>query len=140
MNWIKLKIRKEGATTPSKGYSDDAGLDLYCLRSKIIWPFCTADMDTGFDIKVPDGHWGTIKSRSSTFKLRRLVVFEGVIDPGYTGMLSVLVWNPTFIPKIVRSGDRLGQLLIHKHIECVTTIVNNMPQTSRGTKGFGSTE
>ena len=140
MNWIKLKPRKEGAQVPSKGYDDDAGLDLYCLESKVIWPFCTADMDTGYDIKVPDGHWGTIKSRSSTFKRRRLVVFEGVIDPGYTGQLSVLVWNPTFFPRFVRSGDRLGQLLIHRHIECVTIVIDTMPQTSRGAKGFGSTE
>ena len=118
---------------------DDAGLDLYCLDTRVIWPFCTADLDTGYDVKVPEGYWGIIKSRSSTWKRRRLIVFEGVIDPGYTGMLSVCVWNPAPWPKLVRSGERLAQLLLHRHIYTIPLEVEHMPSTDRGRKGFGST-
>lgn len=141
---ILLKRRNPLAIIHPKKYKDDVGVDLvYIGPNRIIWPFQMADLDTGWDIKIPDGFWGQIKSRSSTFFKKRLLVLEGVIDPGYTGKLSVATMNPTPWPRRIKHKDRLGQLLIHKalynHIQFVDE-GHSLPQTERGRKGFGSTD
>lgn len=136
---ILLKGRHPMAKMPTRGHEDDAGWDLYCVKDTVIWPKCSTDLDTGWDIKIPNGHWGLLTARSSTFKRRRLVVAEGVIDPGYTGRCTILVWNPGFTPKIVRAGERLAQLIVVPLPQTGIKLVTMMPQTSRGSLCFGST-
>ena len=136
---VLLKKNRGPATVPSRSHYDDAGYDICCIENKIIWPFSCVDIETGWDIKIPDGFWGSIQSRSSTFKRRKLVVFGGVLDPNYTGKLSILVWNPFFWPKYVKTGERLAQLIIHPITDMMFKEVKSMPHTSRGDKSFGST-
>lgn len=135
---VHLKRRKPEARSLYQAHPDDAGHDLVCCETVIVWPFTAKDIDTGWDVKVPDGTWGTIKTRSSTFSKRKLMVLEGVIDPGYTGPLSTVVFNPTFLPKLIRRGDRLAQLIVTPIVPVEFITVGKMPKTSRGTKGFGS--
>jgi dUTP pyrophosphatase len=138
---IMLKKRDGSAVMPFRVHGDeDAGFDLVCCESAIIWPFCCRDIDTGWDIKVPDGHWGSIKSRSSTFAKRKLMVLEGIIDPGYTGRLSAVVFNPTPFPKLVKAGDRLIQLVVIPMVHTNFQIGMSMPKTKRGKAGFGSSD
>jgi len=141
MNTILLKRRLPQAIWASRPHGDeDAGIDLVCCESKIIWPHSCVEVDTGWDIKIPDGFWGSIKSRSSTFAKRKLMVLEGIIDPGYTGRLSAIVFNTTFLPKKVNTGDRLIQLIIVPMVPTDMKIVTSLPRTSRGRSGFGSTD
>lgn len=129
-----------GPRVPHKTYYDDVGIDLeYFGPKKILWPFSMLDLPTGWDIKVPDGCWGEIKSRSSTFFRRRMIVLEGVIDPTYAGPLSVAVFNPTPWPKIIKPKERFGQLIIHKVQHRDLYVVKRLPKTIRGDRGFGST-
>lgn len=135
-----ILIRHTGpGTQPTKGHEDDAGWDLYCTEDRIIWPKCVVDLSTGWDINVPPRTWGLITARSSTSKKRRLIVHPGIIDPGYAGPLSVLVWNPGYIPRIIKAGDRLAQLIIIPLPPTTIQRVNSMPITSRGGGCFGST-
>lgn len=128
-----------GPPIPTKGHHDDAGWDLYSIEDRWIWPKCAVDLSTGWDVNVPRRTWGLITARSSTFKRRRLVVHAGVIDPGYVGPLTVLVWNPGFFPRRIKAGERLAQLIIIPMIDTCIQITDQMPVTSRGTKCFGST-
>ena len=138
---LLLRKRNPKARTWYKKYPTDVGMDLvYVGPNRTIWPHTMLDLDTGWDIKVPYGHWGHIKSRSSTFYHKKLLVLEGVIDPDYTGALSVAVFNPTFLPRRIRTGDRLAQLIIQKAVYCEIDFIDKMPETSRGKKGFGSTK
>ena len=127
-------------TAPYRTHQDDVGLDLeYYGPKRILWPFSMLDLPTGWDIKIPDGHWGEIKSRSSTFWRRRMIVLEGVIDPGYAGPLSVAIFNPTPWPKIIKPSERFGQLIIHEAHYKSIKVTNKLPETFRGNRGFGST-
>ena len=127
-----------------RGRRDDVGFDLTCIESHIIWPFCTVDIPTGWDVCLPPSVWGSIKARSSTLHHRKLIVLEGVIDPGYRGELSVVVFNPTPWPKQVKAGDRLAQFilvpLLRPQVEYHTDKKHPRWQnTQRGPNGFGST-
>lgn len=134
-------LRQNGrgpATVPTQAYPDDAGYDLYCAEDKWVLPFSCVDIETGWDAKVPTGFWGSIQSRSSTFKRRKLVIFGGVIDPNYTGKLSILVWNPFFWPKKIRAGERLAQLIIIPTYDLMFREISMMPATHRNNRSFGS--
>lgn len=138
---IRLKRRDRNAKLPLRAYRGDAGFDLFVLKGQIVWPFCVANFDTGFNVKVPMGTWGQIKTRSSTLFKKRLIVLEGVIDQDYTGSLSVVVFNPTFLPRFVREGDRLGQLIIVPMVSDAAVVeVDALPNTPRGNRGFGSSD
>lgn len=99
-----------------------------------------AELPSNICVKVPWDSWGLIKTRSSTGWKRRLHVFEGTIDPGYVGMLCCLIHNPHLEPIRIKDGESLGQLiLIPKYPLKEVVYVNNLPETIRGTTGFGST-
>lgn len=136
---ILLKGRGPLAKVPARSHEGDAGLDLFCTHDRIIWPWQSVDLDTGWDIKVPDGTWGLITGRSSTFTRRRLLVIEGVIDQNYTGKLSIQVWNPWLWPKKVRAGERLAQLVIVPLPDTKIALTTTMPVTERNRNCFGST-
>jgi dUTP pyrophosphatase len=101
-----------------------------------------AELATAIHVKIPDNAWGAIRPRSSTGWKRRLIVFDGTIDSGFTGMLCCLVHNPTANTVRIVHNDRLAQLvLIPKYDlqEIAHIPYEELPDTSRGQSGFGST-
>jgi dUTPase len=108
--------------------------------------FGWAEIPSALAVKLPDDAWGLIKTRSCTAWKQHLMVSCSTIDPGYTGLLGTLVYNPNHVPVRVYEyntetgvGDRLSQLILipiyplHKII-----LVDYLPKTDRGTTGFGS--
>lgn len=138
-NEILLQRRCINAVVPHITYCNDAGHDLiYIGKTVIIFPQQAKNLDTGWNIKIPSGYWGSIKSRSSVFYKRKLLILEGVIDENYTGQLSIVVMNFSLMPKLIKMGDRLAQLLLIKTEERTFKIISQMPITERNDKGFGS--
>ena len=132
---------KSPITGPAK--DGDVGYDLkvWVPEGKMeIQPFSMANIRTGVFIKLPEGTWGDIRPRSSTFAKRKLFVMGGTIDNGYTGELSVFVFNPTTTPHSVSNGDRLAQLIVCNRVVPTIHVVNELPKTLRGDSGFGSTD
>jgi len=126
-------------TLPTKSREGDTGYDLYVLFDRAIPPGRTIDIPTGFEVKIPDGYWGSIKARSSTLLRRGLMIMEGVIDQNYTGKLSVLVYNPGNAPVIVEQGERLAQLILIPMVDSVIMETKEeLPKTNRGKAAFGS--
>lgn len=105
----------------------------------IIPPNGYAELPTNLRVKLPKDTWGMIRPRSSTGWKRRLHVFEGTIDEGFTGHLRCLVFNPNREAVKIMDGDRLAQLIIVPRYplgHIITT--NELPSTARGETGFGS--
>ena len=122
----------------------DAGMDLCNAAGKeiIIEPGRSARIPAGIRVKVPTGYVGLIRPRSSTFTRRGLLVVESSIDEGYTGPLFVIVWNPSMdganVPVVVQPWERLGQLMVVPYHPLLIDVVEVMPETERGSMGFGS--
>jgi len=126
-----------------RAVSGDVGFDLeVCVKGEEtieIPPQGFVDIPVGLAIKVPDDAWGMITGRSSTFARRQLLVMQGIIDSGYTGPLYVFVYNFGQEPCEVSNGDRLAQLILVPKYETNVKCVTDLPETSRGENGFGST-
>lgn len=120
----------------------DVGYDLKIwLQSDTdtINPQKMINIRTGVYVKLPEGYWGDIRPRSSTFAKRNLFIMGGTIDEGYTGEISIFIWNPTLEPHPIHNGDRLAQLVITPRVTPSIEVVGDLPSTARGESGFGST-
>lgn len=105
----------------------------------VLPPYTFSDLPTGIRVKVREGFFASVRPRSSSFIKHRVIVQEGTIDPGYTGELFVVVYNPNSYPVILENGSRLAQLIVEPFVPPVLKFVDDMPQTDRGENGFGST-
>jgi dUTP pyrophosphatase len=125
---------------PTRAYSDDAGFDLYVKGDWLIQPHEFEDVDVNCSVKTPDNTWALLISRSSTMRKRGLLVATGVIDPGYTGPLFAGVFNLTDKPVHVTHGERLAQLILFDNVSPRYQVkaVDALPDTDRGSNGFGS--
>ena len=121
----------------------DAGYDLRVWidtgHPTVLRPHEMSNFRTGVYVKIPEGYWGAIRPRSSTFAKKQLLVMGGTIDEGYTGEISIFIWNPMNNSISVEDGDRLAQLLLIPRFTPPIKIVGQLPETQRGTEGFGST-
>lgn len=135
-----LPIRRldPSAVLPTRAHHDDAGLDLYGLEDAEIAPGEGRLLKTGVAVAVPDGHVGLVCDRSSMAK-RGLKTAGGVIDAGYRGELCVVVWNLSRESQAVKKGERVAQLLVIPIATPAPVEAQDLAESARGAKGFGST-
>ena len=134
---MKLKIKalsdKIGKEIPLPYYATQgaAALDLHaCLDEPMTIPARgQAMVPTGIAAAIPTGYVGILAIRSSM----------GVIDSDYRGPLSVALYNLNQTPYIVQPGDRIAQLMVVPVVRESIEVVDELPPTSRGEGGFGST-
>jgi dUTP pyrophosphatase len=127
-----------GAVEPSFAYEGDAGMDLAVQGEHRIMPDERLDLPTGVAIQLPEGYYARLVGRSSTLRKRGLFVFEGIIDQGYRGPLFVYVENKTRAPIVVADGSRIAQIIVQPIVQPVLTKVDQLDDSERGAKGFGS--
>lgn len=125
---------------------DDAGIDLTANNYVCLAAFNDEDehdkylMPTGIAVKIPEGYFGMIVPRSSSGKLGIMLANTcGIIDSGYTGQLLLFVRNMTNSPVHIDKGMRIAQLIIIPYFSVTPELVDKLPETDRGTGGFGST-
>jgi len=148
MSWLNIKYDSkmvEYHAPFGKAMPGDAGFDLYNASGEIltIAPYKYLTIPAGISIKLPDGHCALVRSRSSTFGKRGLFVVPGLIDCGYTGPILTIVWHPNINeinrPILIKPWERLSQLVILPIPEVKVQVVDELPGTPRGSRGFGST-
>ena len=143
MNIIRTKRLKEGAKLPTYGTAEAAGADLYaCIQEPVvIAPGDTAWIPTGIAVEVPKGCAGLIYARSSLGTKRGLAPANkvGVVDSDYRGELTVVLLNHGSEVQTIENGERIAQFLITPVITPTYAEVEELSDTIRGTKGFGST-
>lgn len=140
MNFKKLN---ENATTPTRGSEEAAGWDLYACIDKEIWiqPHETVKIGTGLAIAIPTGYYGAIYARSgiATKQGLRPANAVGVIDSDYRGELIVALHNDSEHPQGVVPAERIAQIIVCPYMNVKWNMVDELDDTKRGDKGFGST-
>lgn len=126
------------AQAPTRAYAGDAGWDLYVDEDAEIPPRSAVDLPLGVAVAIPDGYYGRIVGRSSTHRKHGLHVVEGIIDAGYRGPLFANAWNPSGETKLIERGQRIAQLILTRVPAEEYVLVDQLPESERGTRGFGS--
>ena len=96
---------------------------------------------TGFRIALPPGFEAQVRPRSG-LALRHGIVIPnapGTIDADYRGEIQVILWNAGADAFDVGRGDRIAQLVVAPVVRPEWTVVESLPESGRGTGGFGHT-
>ncbi len=149
MNNILLQFIKthEDAVLPKRNHDDsfehardgDSGYDLTCVEDTIIPAGERAVVPVGLKLGfISPGYWIRIESRSGHAFKRGIVAYCGVLDNGYRGDLSVLLFNMSADDFIIKKGERVAQLVIYPLISAQCGFCDEPMKSLRGEKGFGS--
>ncbi|RME30898.1 dUTP diphosphatase [Candidatus Woesearchaeota archaeon] len=135
---VKFSALADDVVLPSYAHEGDAGLDLRSRELKTLNPGEPELFKLGFALALPPGYVGIVKDRSSLGK-RGITTLAGVIDHTYRGEYCVVLVNVSQAPYTVRPGDKIAQLLVLPVATVAFERVKDLPETTRGTGGFGST-
>ena len=127
---------------PSYAKAGDAGADLFSRVDLELKPMERALVPTGIAIALPPGFAGFIHPRSGRAAKEGLSMVNapGTIDSGYRGEIQVILINLDKEKSItIKRGERIAQLVIQEVSQAEFVEVEQLPGTSRGKAGFGST-
>lgn len=96
---------------------------------------------TGFKMALPKGYEAQIRPRSGLAIRNGITMLNspGTIDADYRGEVKVIVINHGDKSFAVNHGDRIAQMVIAPVIQPEIEEVDELPDSSRGEGGFGST-
>lgn len=140
---MKLLVRRLDQTMPLPAYArpGDAGLDLCAAESLSLSPGERAAVPTGIAVAIPEGFAGFVHARSGRALKEGLALANapGLIDSGYRGEIKVVVVNlDPRSPIDIRRGDKIAQLVLQPIAEAELVEVEELPESDRGSGGFGS--
>ena len=147
MKDIKIKLINPliGDKIPVPKYETkgSAGLDLRaCIEEKLMLrPGKTELIPMGFAMHLEDeGLAALVIPRSGLGSKHGIVLGNliGLIDSDYQGELMVPAWNRSNEEFEISPGDRIAQMIIVPVLQANFEIVESFKESSRGTKGFGS--
>jgi len=127
---------------PARAHPGDAGLDLHASEGVTLKPGERASVGTGIAIAIPEGYAAFVLPRSGLAAKHgvSLVNTPGLIDAGYRGEVRVLMINHDRDEVFeVRRGERIAQLVVQRVEDVTLKEVAELPSSSRGEGGFGST-
>ena len=131
-----------GLPLPAYAHPGDAGLDLLSREDVLIAPGERALVATGVAIALPVGYAAFVHPRSGLAVRHGVTVVNGpgTVDAGYRGEISVVLINhdPLADFRIAR-GDRIAQLVVQRVAHARLQEVGELPESHRGSGGFGST-
>lgn len=134
---VSVKRTSPIAKIPTKAHHSDAGWDMYSPINFLLYPGESRMIPMQVCFEIPAGWFGKIEDRSSLAK-KGIFTAGGVIDSGYRGEVSVLIRNDGSERLDVTPGMRIAQLLVLPvpSIEMVES--EELGDSLRGEKGFGS--
>lgn len=125
---------------PTYAKPGDAGADLRSTETLTLEPGSRALIKTGVRIAMPEGFVGLVHPRSGLAAKHGITVLNtpGTVDAGYRGELMVTLINTSKDPFVIERGDRIAQLLFQRVERATFHAVSELPESSRGETGFGS--
>lgn len=138
---MRLPGRDPSLPLPTRHSSEAAGLDLAAANEEPITlpPGGRGLIPTGLVLALPPGVEAQIRPRSGLALRHGITLLNtpGTIDPDYRGELKILVINLGQEPYTITKGDRIAQMVVSRLAPAEIVEVEQLPETTRGTGGFG---
>ncbi len=136
-------INKSNNPLPNYETAGSAGMDLraYLTEDVVLQPLDRKLIPTGLFIELPEGYEAQLRPRSGmAFKHGiSLPNTPATIDSDYRGEIKIALINLSKEDFVVKSGERIAQMVIAKHERANLIEVEVLTDTVRGEGGFGST-
>lgn len=141
---IKRLPHAEDLELPSYQTEDAAGADLRAAVTEdvVLKPGEHSLIPTGISIALPKGTEAQVRPRSGLAAKFAVTVVNapGTVDADYRGELKVSLINLGSADFTIERGMRIAQMVIAPYIRAdFQETTEELPETVRGTGGFGST-
>ncbi len=147
MKKVQVKFKKlqkdKGLLLPAYASEGSSGMDIraYVNEPVVLRPGETKLIPTGLAVSIPFGYEAQIRPRSG-LALRHgigLVNSPGTIDSDYRGEIGLIMINWGDKSFVIKSGDRVAQMIISRVYQADILLVEDLDETTRGEGGFGHT-
>ena len=142
---VKVLVKKldPKVQLPSYKTKGSSGMDLMAfIKDPIkIVPNTSALIPTGISVAIPNDVEIQIRPRSGLAIKSCISVLNtpGTIDSDYRGELKIILFNHGNQEFVVRNNDRIAQMVLMPVLKVDFEEVDDLPDTLRGSDGFGST-
>ena len=142
---VKVLVKKldPKVQLPSYKTKGSSGMDLMAfIKDPIkIAPNTSAIIPTGISVSIPSDVEIQIRPRSGLAAKSSISVLNtpGTIDSDYRGELKIILFNHSKKEFVVRNNDRIAQMVLMPVLKIDFEEVDDLPDTLRGSCGFGST-
>jgi dUTP pyrophosphatase len=147
MTQVEIAVTRlpHNADLPLPAYetAQSAGMDLAAAIEEPITlaPGSRVMVPTGLAIALPDGYEAQVRPRSGLAARNGVTVLNtpGTIDADYRGEVKVILINLGDETFEIERGMRIAQMVVSPVTQAAFSEVAELPETARGTGGFGST-
>ena len=140
---LHVKKKDSRVTIPRYESPGAAGMDVRAFLDNevTIPPLGRVKIPTGLFMEIPSGYEVQVRPRSGLAIRSGVTVLNapGTIDSDYRGEVEVILINFGNGSYTVRNGDRIAQMVIAPVTRLAVSEADALPETERGTGGFGST-
>ena len=142
---VKILVKKldKNVKLPDYKTSGSAGMDVIANNKKkiTIIPGKTEIITTGISVAIPKNYEIQIRPRSGLAAKKGISVLNtpGTIDSDYRGEIKIILINLSKKKFVVKSGDRIAQMVLCPVVKGKLKEAKFLPRTVRGKGGFGST-
>ena len=142
---IKVLVKKlePSVKLPSYKTNGASGMDLMAFINKSIElkPRESCLVPTGLSVAFPDGYEIQIRPRSGLAAKNNISVLNtpGTIDSDYRGEIKVILFNHGNKNFKINNNDRIAQMILTPVVKMDLEETNELPESIRGARGFGST-
>ena len=142
---VKVKCLHDFEDIPLPVYESQgsSGMDIRAAVKEdvLVNPGEIKFVHTGLAVSVPLGYEAQIRPRSGLALHHGIgmVNSPGTIDSDYRGEIGIIMINWGTEPFVIKSGDRIAQMVFSRVYRADLVEVNDLDATSRGDGGFGHT-
>ena len=136
-------INKSNNPLPKYQTKQSAGVDSCAFLSSdlVLKPNDRKLIGTGLHIALPDGYEAQIRPRSGLAFKHGITIINspGTIDADYRGEIKIALINHSNEDFVIKSGDRIAQMVISKYEQISFSLTESLDETERGEGGYGHT-
>ena len=142
---VKVLVKKLDPNVELPKYKTEgsSGLDLMAFIDNPIKisPNTSALIPTGISVAISNDLEIQIRPRSGLAAKSSVTVLNtpGTIDSDYRGEIKIILFNHGKEDFIIKNKDRVAQMILMPIIKIEFEEVDELPNTIRGSGGFGST-
>ena len=140
---MRIQVKKiRDVQLPSYSHAGDSGADLVNAGETTVLKAGERKIfPSGIKVAIPQGYEIQVRSRSGLAIKKGIMVLNspGTIDAGYRGEVGVILLNTSDKDVEIKQGMKLAQAVLQKVEKISWEETDKLPETTRGSGGFGST-
>jgi len=142
---VQVKRLSHGMDLPLPAYMSEhaAGMDIYAAVNPevVIPPGEWKLVPTGISVALPEGYEAQVRPRSGLALKQGISILNtpGTVDADYRGEVGVILMNHSREDLVIKRGDRIAQMIVNKIERIKFEEVQELPDSNRGSGGFGHT-